>query len=348
MQELAVLSQEEFTTLKTSLKAKGLDLCYSAPSARPIRMRWSPERLHDAKLLAKVTQRRPKDPSYRIASVAVTDPGNWLRPARLGVTFYAASAVQDDALGRYLQTHLIRPLSSATPTPDAHSDDPVAVKTYVQVALVLALMTAAEVALLYLPDGMRPPRWSLLIVLLLLSAFKFGIVASFFMHLRYDHRLYAGFFVGGLVVAASTMFALLALFREPAIPLDAVAVAEARPLAAVVAPPTRASPLSDPEASSSSDTVPGGRQVFQKNGCGACHAVSAIAGAQGRIGPALDGLAQRAATRLPDQSAEAYIRQSIEAPNAYVVKGYLKLMPQLRNQMSDIEFTALVNWLRTL
>ena len=341
MPELTILSQEEFTDLKMALKANGIDLCYIAPSARPIRLRSSPEGLHDAKLLAKVTQRRPKDPSYRIATVAAPDSGTRLRPARFDVTFYAASAVQDDALEQYLQTHPIGHLPTETLVSEAHSDEHVSVKTYVQVAIVLALMTAAEVALLYLPDGMRPPRWSLLIVLLLLSAFKFGIVASFFMHLRYDNRLYAGFFVGGLVVAACTMFALLALFREPAAPLNAVATAEARPL-------TSARPPSTAEASPAADPLPNGVQVFQTYGCGACHAVSGIAGAQGRIGPALDGLAQRASTRILGQSAETYIRQSIEDPNAYVVKGFLKLMPPLRKQMKDGEFAALVNWLRTL
>jgi cytochrome c5 len=187
----------------------------------------------------------------------------------------------------------------------------------------------------------------LLIVLLLLSALKFGIVASFFMHLRYDHRLYAGFFVGGLVVSACTMLALLALFREPA-PLDVVATAEARPFTSDATRPAIARPPGTAEGSPAADPLPNGVQVFHTYGCGACHAVSGIAGAQGRIGPALDGLAQRASTRIPGQSAEAYIRQSIEAPNAYVVKGYLKLMPPLRNQMQDGEFTALVDWLRTL
>ena len=87
MLELTVLSQDKLTDLKTSLKANGVDLCYSAPSARPIRMRWSPEGWQDANFLAKVAQRRPQDPSYRIASVAVTDPGHWFRPARLDITF---------------------------------------------------------------------------------------------------------------------------------------------------------------------------------------------------------------------------------------------------------------------
>jgi cytochrome c oxidase subunit 4 len=140
----------------------------------------------------------------------------------LTVTFYAVRAGQDRALEHYLATHPVGhtlaetveqvETSEPTHTHDHHSS----VKVYIQVALILALMTAVEVALLYLPEGMRPPRWSLLIVLLLMSVLKFGIVASFFMHLRYDSRLYTSFFVAGLVVAAGTMLVLLVLFYDPA------------------------------------------------------------------------------------------------------------------------------------
>jgi caa(3)-type oxidase subunit IV len=86
--------------------------------------------------------------------------------------------------------------------------------TYVRVALILALITAFEVAVMYVPHHLLPPRWTVLLVLLLLSMLKGGIVMAFFMHLRYDHRLYTGLFFGGLVVAAGTILALLVLFRE--------------------------------------------------------------------------------------------------------------------------------------
>ena len=69
--------------------------------------------------------------------------------------------------------------------------------------------------MLYVPDSLRPLRWALFVVLLLLSACKLGIVMAYFMHLRYDHRLYASLFIGGPVIAAGTLLALLALFRTP-------------------------------------------------------------------------------------------------------------------------------------
>ena len=41
----------------------------------------------------------------------------------------------------------------------------------------------------------------------------------------------------------------------------------------------------------------------------------------GRWGPGFEGLADRAATRVPGLSAEEYIRQSIVDPEAYIVEG---------------------------
>jgi caa(3)-type oxidase subunit IV len=214
MQDLIVLSHEEYLRLKCELKAAGLDLCYTAESARPIRMRWTPARRSDAAFLRRVAQRRPADLSYRIASVRCTHPGNWLWPAQLTVTFHAVSPRHDAALARYLAT---RPGSSdgqAQPAEAEHLSATPA--TYVQVAVLLALITAVEVAMLYVPESLRPPRWTVLVVLLLLSVGKFGIVVLYFMHLRYDHRLYASLFVGGLVIATGTVLALLVLFRTPA------------------------------------------------------------------------------------------------------------------------------------
>jgi len=40
------------------------------------------------------------------------------------------------------------------------------------------------------------------------------------------------------------------------------------------------------------------------------------------VGPSLAGVATRAQTRVPGLSAEAYLRQSILDPNAYVVEGF--------------------------
>ncbi len=70
-------------------------------------------------------------------------------------------------------------------------------KQYVMVAIVLALATAAEVALYYLdlPHG-------LLVALLLFFAFvKFSLVVLWFMHLRFDSPIFLRLFVTGLSLA---------------------------------------------------------------------------------------------------------------------------------------------------
>ena len=82
-------------------------------------------------------------------------------------------------------------------------------KTYFIVAMILSAITAVEIAIFYatwLGHGIIP-------VLAILSTAKFALVAMFYMHLRYDGRLFSGLFVGGLALAFSVVFALIGLFR---------------------------------------------------------------------------------------------------------------------------------------
>ena len=70
-------------------------------------------------------------------------------------------------------------------------------RTYVLVAIILAIITAVEVAIYYLEaveDVLVP-------MLLVLSAAKFVAVVGFFMHLKFDDRRFRWIFVFGLAVA---------------------------------------------------------------------------------------------------------------------------------------------------
>ena len=81
--------------------------------------------------------------------------------------------------------------------------------TYFKIAMTLSVITAIEVAIFYvewLGHGIIP-------ILVLLSGAKFALVVMFYMHLRYDSRLFSYMFVGGLVLAAAVVFALMALFQ---------------------------------------------------------------------------------------------------------------------------------------
>ncbi len=83
-------------------------------------------------------------------------------------------------------------------------------REYVIIAVILGVITACEVAVYYM-EALGP---ILAPILLILSATKFALVAMFFMHLKFDSRLFSSLFVSGLLLAAGVMIALLALFHQ--------------------------------------------------------------------------------------------------------------------------------------
>ena len=88
-------------------------------------------------------------------------------------------------------------------------------KQYKWVALWLTLITVGEVWIYYTPFSTTP---YFVPTLLVLSATKFAIVVLFYMHLKYDHKLFRALFTGPLIIAVSTLLALFALFSHLAIP----------------------------------------------------------------------------------------------------------------------------------
>jgi cytochrome c oxidase subunit 4 len=83
-------------------------------------------------------------------------------------------------------------------------------KKYVGIAIILTIITVIEVAVFYIPSmhPFLPP------VLLTLSAVKFALVAMFYMHLKFDSRIYSWVFVVPMCFAAAIILALLALFAH--------------------------------------------------------------------------------------------------------------------------------------
>ncbi len=77
---------------------------------------------------------------------------------------------------------------------------------YIRIGLTLAVITAVEVAVYYidaLSDVLVP-------ILIVLSALKFSLVVMWFMHLKFDSRLFSTFFVGGLMLVAALFVVVLA------------------------------------------------------------------------------------------------------------------------------------------
>lgn len=94
--------------------------------------------------------------------------------------------------------------------PQSHGAHPTP-KLYVQIAAVLFALTMMEFSTYFLDfGGLHIP---LLIILMLI---KFALVAGYFMHLKYDTRLYTRFMMTGLI-GASILYTitLVAILEMP-------------------------------------------------------------------------------------------------------------------------------------
>ncbi len=69
---------------------------------------------------------------------------------------------------------------------------------YVKIAVILAIVTAIEVAAYYV-TGLSDTILSA--ALLVMMVIKFALVGLWFMHLRFDSRLFRRLFVGGIILA---------------------------------------------------------------------------------------------------------------------------------------------------
>jgi cytochrome c oxidase subunit II len=101
---------------------------------------------------------------------------------------------------------------------------------------------------------------------------------------------------------------------------------------------TQSAAISSPNAAIS------GAAVFKNNACGACHTLTA-AGTTGKVGPDLDKL--KTYDAQAKQPLDAFVRDSIVSPNAYIQPGYPKnVMPQtFGKSLSKPQLDALVQYL---
>jgi cytochrome c oxidase subunit II len=87
-----------------------------------------------------------------------------------------------------------------------------------------------------------------------------------------------------------------------------------------------------------------GLTLFNQQGCNACHTLAA-AGSQGTIGPDLDKLAAEA--QRAGKPLDAFIRESIVSPDAYVEPGFSKglMPPDFAQKLTKQELGFLVQFL---
>ncbi len=104
--------------------------------------------------------------------------------------------------------------SPALAAADAHTDhvEHPEWPTYWKVGLFLTIITVGEVWAYYIPAFVA----SKLFVpsLLIMSGVKFATVVLFYMHLRYDHKLFRALFTGPLLIAMATLMGLMFLFAK--------------------------------------------------------------------------------------------------------------------------------------
>ncbi len=80
---------------------------------------------------------------------------------------------------------------------------------YWAIGAILTVITAVEVAVFYIP-ALHPV---LVPTLLVLSAAKFVLVVMFFMHLKFDSKIFSGLFLAGMALATFMTVALIVLYK---------------------------------------------------------------------------------------------------------------------------------------
>jgi len=90
-----------------------------------------------------------------------------------------------------------------------------------------------------------------------------------------------------------------------------------------------------------------GQKVYTAKGCAACHSLDGTA----KVGPSWKGIFGETQTFTDGSSGkvdENYIKQSINEPNAKVVKGYQPVMPAFKGLVSDREIDGIIAYIKTL
>lgn len=86
---------------------------------------------------------------------------------------------------------------------------------YWKVGGALGLITALEVGTYFITDDPygHELKWLLIGSLIFMMILKFVVIVSYFMHLKFDNRLFRNVFVSGLVLAVGVYIAMLATFE---------------------------------------------------------------------------------------------------------------------------------------
>ena len=257
-------------------------------------------------------------------------------------------------------------MSSHHPESQEHQSRHPTFKQYALIATILFVITIIEF-LIIVPENLKGSA-AVVPPLIILSALKFAVVVMFYMHLKFDSRMYTIMFVGGLGLGFAVVLAVLGLFgsfqptprefaeanavpfvhgaeggpHEPPPPQPQAPQPPGGPGAPLVPPPP-------PDGGSPAELMAQGQAIFTgAGGCAACHTIEGIS--SGPVGPDLTHIGTEAADRKPGLSAREYITESIREPEAFVATGVERATPGLMTDaltsgLSDREVAALVEFL---
>ena len=260
---------------------------------------------------------------------------------------------------------------------------------YVVIAILLFAITIVEFIIIMdfpgvrervISDALGQP--STTILLFLLSGIKFAIVILFYMHLKFDNKLFFWMFVAGMALAVMVGLSLIGLFTAikggdvraeaaPYVPCyfdhergehgenvcptpvpqpTATPHPGVTPLASYTNPPAvvEEGPPPTPIIVVNGPPDEGiGEQLVAQYGCNACHSTDGSA----LVGPTWQGL-YGTEEALDDGSTvtvdDDYIRESIQDPNAKVVSGFTAgLMPPTLG-VKDDEIPSIIEYIKTL
>ena len=112
-----------------------------------------------------------------------------------------------EAHGSHASSHGAQAHEHAHPTP----------RTYIIIAVILLVITIAEVAVLYIPleEGLGLTQFKPFLVpaFLIMAAAKFVIVVGYYMHLKFDDPFFLRIFGFALFIGLSVATAIIALFH---------------------------------------------------------------------------------------------------------------------------------------
>jgi cytochrome c oxidase subunit 4 len=83
-------------------------------------------------------------------------------------------------------------------------------KTYTIIGVILTVITAVEIAAYYIEETLGALAVPTILVL---SAAKFVMVAMWYMHLKYDSKIFSGIFLFPLALGALVIAALIMLYH---------------------------------------------------------------------------------------------------------------------------------------